>query len=157
MPPLFEFWEAAIAVFPLVMGCFGLMALINNWRRADAMQSWLPVNAKILHSRVERERGDEGYLWAPRVRYRYEVDGSAYESTQIGLATWRASIRGPAQRVAMRYPANKQLICFVNPEDPSEAYLDKRKPQIETLLVALISLLAIGFGIFQSLTYLDLV
>jgi len=93
---------------------------------ADANQ----VEATVLSSAVTsnaRGGSEVGSDFFPRIEYRYTYDGRTYTSTNIcpgaGSGCTGSTTRESAQRVVDRYPEGSTTTAYVDPADPSRAFL----------------------------------
>ncbi|WP_434391345.1 DUF3592 domain-containing protein [Melittangium boletus] len=57
------------------------------------------------------------------VRYTYEVQGVAYESTRYRYAAWSSSNKRRVEDFARRFPVGARVPVFYDPESPGEAVL----------------------------------
>lgn len=95
------------------------MAAVNHWSSALGT-----VLMSMLESR--RSSDDHGYVNYPVVHYSYQVGGQAYQSTKIAPGP---EVGGTgAEKVVARYPSGAQVMVFYNPQNPSEAVLEKKAP-----------------------------
>lgn len=93
-----------------------------NWYSA---QSWAAVYCTILSSDVVTHDASDGDTYSIDIRYAYEWDGQRYESNQYNFFGGSSSGRGRKEAVVAQYPAGESRECYVNPELPSEAVLDR--------------------------------
>lgn len=95
-----------------------------NVRDVQPVKDWMTVQAEVLavgrHAEPNRKGG--GFQYTPTVRYRYVVEGRAYESENLmrgdgsGAAAWAAWDAASAARAA-----GKGLSVRVDPRDPASA------------------------------------
>lgn len=94
------------------------MAAVSQWPSTMGM-----VNASYLERRSSSEGGSTNY---PVVQYSYQVGGQAYQSAKLAPGP---EVGGTgAGRVVERYPAGAQVMVFYNPQNPSEAVLERKAP-----------------------------
>jgi hypothetical protein len=154
-PPISELNDALgidgryvlFGVMGLVMGTLLLgMSVarpLSDWRRT---RSWMEADATILHSELISRSGIHGPEYSLEVVFEYEVNGKRYRSDKAGLGF---SIEAPVADMSdwvAAHPAGARMRCFVNPQDPTEAVLD-RHLRLEWISPAL-GLLMMGFGLF---------
>jgi hypothetical protein len=96
--------------------------------RTVAAMSWTPTPCTVASSQVRTKvTGGEHHIvtWWPDVVFRYRVNGRDYRSNIVNLTDlptpWYYGERG----IAARYAPGAAAPCFVNPEDPSEAVLER--------------------------------
>jgi hypothetical protein len=118
-----------IALFALVLLGFARMIALKGRQ----MRSWKQTPGEIVASAVATtERSETSSnssrtyyqtIYVPRVVFRYAVEGVSYSGDNIG-AIVSASTPGPATKCVARFPANKKVDVFYNPEAPTESALD---------------------------------
>ena len=99
---------------------------VNTARDALASRSWPTTRGVVEQSRVETirsRRADRSKTYRPRVRYAYEVDGRSYSAERISFGDSAIGLRGPAARIADRYPGGSRVTVHYSPEQPAEAVL----------------------------------
>ena len=121
----------------LTVGIIGFVLLILNViflgiiffmrRKMAAVSQWPStlgtVNASYLERRSSSEGGSTNY---PVVQYSYQVGGQAYQGIKIAPGP---EVGGTgAGKVVTRYPAGAQVMVFHNPQNPSEAVLERKAP-----------------------------
>ena len=117
-PPPWLMIVAALAGLPFTWG-IGYSLYSDD----KAQKTWVRTAATVLESRVAEKRRDNRTSYYAHLRYRYTFNGRNYESGQIGNADG-AGWRGPAQKLANRYPAGADVIAFVDPANPENALLE---------------------------------
>jgi len=111
----------------LFAGAGGYLLYSEYQASADANQ----VEATVLSSEVTanaRGGSEVGSDFFPRVEYRYTYGGRTYISTNVcpGAGSGCAgtgTTRSAAQRVVDRYPNGSTTTAYVDPDDPSQAFL----------------------------------
>jgi hypothetical protein len=101
------------------------------WTEARGQRQYVRVDATVLHSgvvestRMGSSPGSRSVMhFEPKVRYRYEVAGQAYEGSTIGSMSWSTSNRAAAQRSIEPYPRGASVSAWVDPREPSRALLE---------------------------------
>ncbi len=108
---------------------------------ADA-GNWTTVPCQILFSEVEQHIGDESSTYAVHILYEYEHDGERYRSNRYSFFGGSSSGKQAKLNIIGRFPSGSNAVCYVNPEDPYTAVLDRSwQPSL------LIALLPIAFAI----------
>ncbi|MFU8894059.1 MAG: DUF3592 domain-containing protein [Luteolibacter sp.] len=124
-PPLmilFPFFGVfALAGFGILFGVIAPMWW--GWFRA---KSWDEVPARVLWSRVETNRGSDSTTYMPRIFYQYEWDGREFRSDRYRFSSMSSSGYDGKKAVVDAHPAGAQVTCFVNPNAPWQAVLDRR-------------------------------
>lgn len=123
-------------VFIVVNAVF-LGILYFTRRKMDAVAKWSYVMGTVRTSTTEyRSSGDDGGANYPVVHYSYQVGGQPYEGYRIAPGGEVGGIG--AAKVAARYPVGAHVQVFYNPQNPSEAYLEKKAHSQIVLWIVLI-------------------
>jgi hypothetical protein len=153
--------EKFYGVFLLVMGATCYLGLFG-WPLARGVRSWAwrPTPCVIESSKV-RSHTNGGLVtvtahWADVV-YRYEFDGQTYRANTYNASDVGAGWYYGARGVARAYPASLMTTCFVNPDDPSEAVLERSISASQLYGIWPIIITGLGaFGIVAGLRGLEL-
>ena len=110
---------------PILVGTVAVMALgvipIRNLLRS---RDWVPTPATVEMSRVlvsQSQKGGRSYH--PEVLYRYSWKGELHRSSNIG--GWGMRSESGTRKFVADHPVDSRTTCFVNPQDPTEAILDR--------------------------------
>lgn len=127
------------------MGTLFLVLGVKEVAAAHATRSWVETPCVILESGAEPD-GDAGYV--PTIRYRYTFAGAerTSESTHRQRKTFD-NVRD-ADAFAARYTVGGETVCYVNPDDPDRAVLERDRtfgPAILAIPLALV-FVAVGLG-----------
>lgn len=126
-----------VATNILVIGIIGFVLLILNAmflgviffmrRKMAAVSQWPSTMGTVMMSTIEQRSSSEGgYTEYPVVQYSYPVGGQAYQSHKLAPGP---DVGGTgARKVVARYPEGAQVMVFYNPENPSEAVLERKAP-----------------------------
>ncbi|MEO1972189.1 MAG: DUF3592 domain-containing protein [Pirellulaceae bacterium] len=120
----------------LFLGCFFSLFLLFGsvlfvvfaglpFYRVSASRSWSQEDCKILSSRVESYRGDDGIVYSVEIEFEYEFGGQKYTSDRYSFSAASSSNEGPKQETVRAYPAGSRRVCYVNPKKPSFAVLNR--------------------------------
>lgn len=112
-------------VFFLVgLGVFvGLSGIpLKGW---FAARDWPAVPCTITSSEVASHSSSDGTTYSIQIRYAYEYEGRTFEGTEYNFFGGSSSGYDRKQAVVDRYPAGATRECFVNPEEPAEAVLNR--------------------------------
>jgi len=93
-------------------------------RKMDAVAKWSYVMGTVRTSTTEYRSSDDGGANYPVVHYTYQVSGQPYEGYRIAPGGEVGGIG--AAKVAARYPVGAHVQVFYNPQNPSEAFLEKK-------------------------------
>jgi hypothetical protein len=95
-------------------------------RKVAQAGSWPSTMGMVTLSTIEMRRGSEGSSAYPVVHYSYQVMGQPLQGHKV--------MPGPdvggsgAHKVVARYPIGAQVMVYYNPENPSEALLERGMP-----------------------------
>ena len=64
-----------------------------------------------------------GYYYSPDVRYRYTVNGKAYNGNKVIAADYSSSSASRAGKITRQYKKGSNVNVYYNPENPGEAVL----------------------------------
>ena len=123
-----------IAVFAgfwwLVVGLFAAMQVATAWRVVDAGLRFRPATATVLESGVRTSSDSDGTTYAPRLRYRYRVDGRDCEGDRYDFGGGSSSSdRRWSGRVAAAHPPGSALAIWYDPAEPGSAVVERRLPR----------------------------
>lgn len=98
---------------------------------ARSAANWPTVEGTIISSTLEHRvnttsSGKGKWYYEARVKYGYSVDGVGYESKRVSFKSASYQYKSeviPSTQVR-RYPANKTVEVYYNPEDPEKAVLE---------------------------------
>jgi hypothetical protein len=111
----------------LILNAIFLGIIFFMRRKMAAVSQWPSTMGTVLMSTLERRySSDSGSTDYPVVQYSYQVSGQTYQSTKLAPGP---EVGGTgAGKVVARYPAGAQVMVFYNPENPSEAVLERKAP-----------------------------
>lgn len=111
----------------LLLNTIFLGVIFFTRRKMTAVGQWPTTMGTVIASRIdERYSSDSGRVDYPWVQYSYQVSGQPYQSTKIAPGM---EVGGTgASKVVARYPAGAQVMVFYNPQNPSEAVLERKAP-----------------------------
>lgn len=124
-----------------------IFAVLPQWQQYFAAQKWQETPATVVWSQVESHRGDDSTTYSVNIFYRYEVEGQKYRSNSGGLFSGSSSGREGKQKIVDQNPRGTSRICYVNPEKPWQALLEREMGWVSWLFTLLpLPFMAIGFG-----------
>ena len=120
---------AVIIGFVLVLLNAIFLGVIYFMRRKMAtVSTWPSTMGNVLMSTIEQRRSSDNsrYTDYPAVQYSYQVNGQMYQGLKIAPGP---EVGGTgARKVVARYPAGAQVMVFYDPQNPSDAVLEKKAP-----------------------------
>src|SRR5262245_30285792 len=115
---------------------FGSLRLLG-WKRTDCV-----VLASSVREPTERERDGDFHF---EVSYRYSFAGQSFVSSRYRRNPKAFSDYGKAAGLTEKYKAGNTAICYVNPEIPAEAVLERDNPL--GLLIVLFPMVFVLIGV----------
>ncbi len=89
-------------------------------------KNWLEKPCEIISSSLKTHSDSDGDTYSPEITYKYIFEGKQYESNQLDFTGFSSSSDYSGENSAvLGYPAGSQAVCYVNPENPNEAVLQK--------------------------------
>ena len=121
----------------LLLNSIFLIIIFFMRRKMAAVSQWPSTMGNIVMSTIEQRSSSEGgYTDYPAVQYSYQVGGQPYQSYKLAPGP---EVGGSgARKVVARYPAGAQVMVFYNPQNPSDAVLERKAPAQLWLWVILI-------------------
>ena len=111
----------------LILNTIFLGVIFFMRRKMTAVSQWPSTMGAVNSSYLERRSSSEGgSTHYPVVQYSYQVGGQSYQSTKLAPGP---DVGGTgAGKVVARYPEGAQVMVFYNPENPSDAVLERKAP-----------------------------
>src|ERR1051325_5675722 len=119
-------FQAVLFSLFLLVGSSGLYFLtLHPLQRMVSARHWKETECTIISSRVRRHSGNKGPTYAVDILYAYQVAGREFRSNRYKFLGGSSSGRRGKAAIVQRFRAGTKAICFVNPEDPFEAVLNR--------------------------------
>jgi hypothetical protein len=131
-------------VFIIVNAVF-LGILYFTQRKMNAVAKWPYAMGAVKISTTEYRSSEDGGAYYPVVHYSYQVGGQPYEGYRIAPGGEVGGIG--AAKVAARYPIGAQVQVFYNPQNPSEAFLEK-KAHAQVVMWIILIIVDLGLCVF---------
>lgn len=132
-------------VFLLVgLGAFCALGVRPALKLLDARE-WREVECRVLSSEVRSHRSDDSTTYSVYILYAYEVGGREFRSDRYDFMGGSSSGYDSKAEVVAQYPAGGRARCFVDPEAPGEAVLDRDFRAV--YLIGLLPLLFVVAGL----------
>ena len=139
-----------------LVGVLGICALaggllfyplgIKPVARTIAAASWVATPCKVLRAEVRQHDNDERITFSVYILYQYEFNGQTYKCDRYAFVADSSGIYQSEDRIVKQYRAAVNPVCYVNPDDPSDAALTRGfHPKLLRGLFPL-ALLLIGVG-----------
>lgn len=132
-------------VFALLFVAVGGYLTYDHYRQQRQHE---PVDGEIIETNLTHSRDGAD----PHISYRYTVEGTQYTSSNICPGQGDHGCHGDARTVVDRYESGQQVTVYVDPDDPSDAYLLHGKRPTAAMVAA-----AVGFVFTVLIVYADIV
>ena len=133
------------AVFGLIFLAFGCgflyLVLLRPLGQIIAARHWVATPAQVVSSAVQ----SKGSTHRVAIRYTYTVNNQRYESSRYDFVGGSSSGRAGKTAIVRQYPLGSKLTCFVNPDDPAMAVIDRGLQPM--MWLALLPSLFVAIGI----------
>ncbi len=111
-------------------------------------RDWPQIPCVVVSSSVSSS-GGEGTHYSAHVFYDYEVEGKRYQSSRYGFFPFSFGRPSRAQEIVNRFPAGRRTVCYVNPDNPSEAVINRGlSSELWWGLIPLVLLLFVSPGVY---------
>tara|TARA_Y100001934_G_C12357501_1_gene778886 strand:- start:413 stop:2110 length:1698 start_codon:yes stop_codon:yes gene_type:complete len=118
--------------------------------QAVTSSDWKETPCVIQMSEVRSQRGSDSTTYSVAVEYSYTVKGKEYRSSRYRFMKISSSGRSGKREIVKGLPAGKETVCYVDPDDPTEAVLN-RKLGWDTLFAGIpLIFVVIGGGIIYT-------
>ncbi|MCP5536818.1 MAG: DUF3592 domain-containing protein [Akkermansiaceae bacterium] len=124
--------DAPRAIMIPFFSAFGLaglgvlvFAVIPQWIKYTDAKGWRETPAEVIWSRIQSHSDDDGTTYSVDIFYGYEFGGKQYKSNTIGLMSGSSSGRDSKQEKVNQHPKGKKITCYVNPDKPWQALLER--------------------------------
>ena len=132
----------------LLMNAIFLGIIVATQRKMKAVQSWSSTMGTVSNSYLERRRSSKGgSVSYPVVQYSYQVGSQAYHGSKIAPGV---AVGGTGSgKVVGRYPVGAQVVVFYDPQNPSDAVLERKAHAqwIMWLVLAIMDLMLCGMAV----------
>ncbi|MBZ5552420.1 MAG: DUF3592 domain-containing protein [Acidobacteriia bacterium] len=113
-------------MFLLVGGGIAYVLLIGPILHVVKAKSWIETPCVVISSRVASHRGSKGgTTYSVDIRYAYGVEGRQYVSTRYQFFQGSSGGFEKKWEIVRSYRPGQQAICFVDPDDPRSAVLER--------------------------------
>ncbi|WP_319495785.1 DUF3592 domain-containing protein [uncultured Cohaesibacter sp.] len=125
-PCILTYFMLAISLGGFIYAGLGWIGL----QEAQIPSSWQAVSGQVLESHVDNitetnANGTPMEMFVPKVRYRYEVDGSFFIGDQLSRNHPPRTLKGVAETEIESLGQGTNVTVHYNPDAPEEAVLRK--------------------------------
>ena len=104
------------------------------------------VPCKITRSELTDFLDDGSRMYRADIEYDYDYQGKQYHSDKTGFGDSSGSMKSAYQKMVERYPLGSQQICFVDPDKPDYAVLERRWSWWLMVMVLPLIFVLVGVG-----------
>ncbi|MDA3960689.1 MAG: DUF3592 domain-containing protein [Planctomycetota bacterium] len=116
------------AIFFGIFFCVGLGVMIMMGLRPLILtaqaQSWIETPCTVTSSKLDAHSGSKGTSYRIDIRYTYGVDGQRFQGDRYNFSVGHSSGQDGKQAVVDEYRHEPNPVCYVNPDQHSEAVLN---------------------------------
>ena len=146
-------WQrAGGALFMILFGGVFLYFLVPELLANFASARWTQTSCTVLSSAADRERQithdvtASETLYRTSVRYSYRVGAQRFESTRYRFIDPFTDNKSAVESAAATYFVGAVVSCYVDPDDPTQAVLDRRLSPF--MLIVLLPGAIAGLGLW---------
>ena len=112
--------------FAVGIGVFYAMFL-RPMMKIEQAKGWPEVPCEVISSRVQSHEGDDSTTYSVDILFEYTVPGETKPRTSNRYSFFTGSSSGYESKDAIvkAHPKDKKTVCYVNPDDPIEAVLER--------------------------------
>jgi hypothetical protein len=88
-------------------------------------RQWPAVQCRVLSSEVRTHRGNKGNTYSINILYSYVFNDREYKSSRYDFMGMSSSGYAAKRTIVDRYPRGSTALCYVNPQDPTQAVLQR--------------------------------
>lgn len=132
-----------------MLGLFIFVAALRKFKQAETSQCWSGTQGRVIESRLETHTSldsddIESRVYRAIVVYAYSVMGHNFTGNRVAFGV-RSLSRYAASTVLERYPLDRQITVYYNPDKPGQAVL--KRVCVNGMLQIVIGMLLILAGI----------
>lgn len=151
--------KGALGCLTVFFSIFLIIGLSLGWKlfidpiiKIIQSQTWVETACTIISSEVAEKDDSDETTYKVDIKYKYKFNDVAYESKQYNFINTYSSGRKSKVKVVKEYPPNKTTVCYVNPDNPTQAVIYRGLEAdfiyiIVPMLFVLVGAGGIGFAI----------
>ena len=120
--------KAGIGLLGMVFALFfaSIFLFYPAWKTSQA-KKWTTTFCRVISSELAQTQSSRSTrkIFKAEIRYLYFFNGKEYESDQVCFLHFGSNHSERPKALVKRFPAGSMQNCFVNPEFPAEAVLDR--------------------------------
>jgi hypothetical protein len=113
---------------------------------------WVRTECVIKESEAQSHSSDDGTMYRPHFRYTYYFDGKEYTSDQYSFFNSSTRNYDAVADLVAAHPVGSQGLCYVNPENPDQAVINRDLSLEFLFLVLPLGFMAFGGGLLYTAT-----
>lgn len=138
-------------------GIYTLIHLCRSIRKARAIPNWPQASGQIIESSTSGRHGaDSLWIEAPKIAYRYLVDGQEYVGHSIALTEINTPLQSDAEDKIKPYPLGRQVAVFYDPQNPKDSYLQRESNPVAFAVFGIFGVALSAFGLLALLDVIHL-
>lgn len=112
------------------VGAWMLYSAGSHLLDALAMQSWQPVEARLLEAGYETRSGDDSDTWEAYATYRYTWNGETYTGDRVAISRGADNLgsyqRDLGNRLSGHVARGETVTAWIDPERPGSSVIDRQ-------------------------------
>ena len=140
-----RFFFAFFGLFALIGGVAFFFMGVRPVLKMLSARYWQETPCVVVSSEVRSHSSDDGSTYSVNILYAYEINGREYRANRYHFMGGSSSGYAGKTAVVNRYPPRTKTVCFVNPDDPTDAVLERGFTK--DLLFGLIPLVFVVVGV----------
>ena len=143
----------------ILCGLIGMGVTLVDQRSSVRSMGWPMAPGEVVESRMDTKRdpGPTGSQWTDityifHVRYRYTVGSETFEGARVRFGGEVRGEKSEVQEMLARYPVGAKIEVFHDPDDPTDATLQKgsnTKSILKPFLVLVMVPMGLGLILFN--------
>jgi hypothetical protein len=127
-----------VVIAQIVLALFAVTALAISGVQVYRIMTWQPAAATVMTSTVQAKRGAKGGVtYQPQVSYWYRINGQEYVANGVTPITISGG-RSWAQSITARFTPGAAVTAYVDPRDPTRAYVVREFSPIPLWMLAIV-------------------
>ncbi|MBP9216514.1 MAG: DUF3592 domain-containing protein [Agitococcus sp.] len=132
------FWcllcAAPLAATPLILAFI-------SWYDAKEAESWYPINAVVVSSKVSSEC-TKFCVHQAHINYQYQINNQDYQGSRLYFGDESQSSKKSAAAIVANYAPQNKIIIYVNPKNAEQSSIYVGKISFRTWTTSLASIMA---------------
>lgn len=142
-------WSGVLIIIGAALSGLGYT---NYQSQSNALDNAVNVTATVTGTEVNIDRAGKSPEYSPVISFNYTYKDETYTSNNMyppGDTQTELDSRSAAAKVTNSYTINKKVLAYVNPENPGEAFLKKKRSNSPLIFIGIGALIVLA-GIYVS-------